>query len=125
MKRILFLALAFVGAIFSLNLAETSGGESQRLQPTAAADCKCMSDALSDIEKIKVGMKRKDLDTMFSLDGGISAINPGRFVYGKCRFIKVDVKFEFADKGGKSPKGNPADEIVAISKPYLERPFYD
>jgi hypothetical protein len=129
MKRILFLALVVVGAVFSLNSAETSGGGGQTLrQPAAAAaaaDCQCVTDALADIGKIKVGMKRKDLDKMFSADGGISAINPERFVYDKCRFIKVEVKFEFTDKGGKFPKGSPADEIVAISRPYLEHPFYD
>lgn len=68
-------------------------------------------------------MKRKDLDKMFSSDGGISRINPERFGYEKCDFIKVEVKLKFTEENNKFPKQNPEDEIIEVSKPYLEHRF--
>jgi hypothetical protein len=109
-----------LAAVSLLNFSRVSNGQS----PTP--DCKCAADAaLSEIGKITAGMRRRDLERMFSVDGGISAVDPQRFVYKKCGFIKVDVKFEFVDKGKRFPKADAADEILAVSKPYLEQPFYD
>jgi hypothetical protein len=119
MKGVLILTFIVLGTVFLLNFAETSSGQSQ------TASCQCVTDALSEIGKIEVGMKRKDLDKMFSIDGGISRTNPQRFVYEKCTFIKVEVKFKFVNDSSKFPKDNPEDEITEISKPYLEHPFYD
>ncbi len=70
-------------------------------------------------------MKRKNLVKIFQYDGGISAPNLQRFVYEKCDYIKVEVKFKFVNKSNKSQSGSPEDEITEISKPYLEHPFYD
>lgn len=102
-----------------MNSAETSNGQSQ------TSSCRCVTDALSEIGAIKVGMKRKDLVKIARNDGGISASNPQRFVYEKCNYIKFEVKFKSVDKSGKSSIGSPEDEITEISKPYLEQPFYD
>ncbi|HXH70788.1 MAG TPA: hypothetical protein VNI60_10715 [Pyrinomonadaceae bacterium] len=118
MKGLLVSVLIVSGIVLLFNFPKTSDGQSQ------TTSCKCVTDALAGIEKIKVGMKRRDLDKMFSVDGGISSITE-RFVYEKCNFIKVEVKFKFVDKSDKFPKGNPEDEIIEISKPYLEHPFYD
>lgn len=96
-----------------------------RISENQKCDCRFIEESLKDISKIRVGMKRKDLDKIFSADGGISSINPQRFVYEKCGFIKVEVKFKFIDGDNKFPKYNPEDEIIEVSKPYLEHPFYD
>ncbi len=119
MKGVLILTFIVLGTVFLLNFAKTSSGQSQ------TASCQCVTDALSEVGKIKVGMKRKDLDKMFYIDGGVSTINPQRFVYEKCNFIKVEVKFKFVDNSNKFPKHNSEDEVTEISKPYLEHPFYD
>ncbi len=119
MKEILVSIFIVSGIIFLFNFSKISNGQSQ------PSSCKCVSDALVDIGKIKVGMKRKDFVKMFSVDGGISRINPLRFVYKKCDSIKVEVKFKFIDKSDEFPKQNHEDEIIEISKPYLEHPFYD
>lgn len=119
MKGILVLALIILGTVCFFNFIKISNDQSQ------SSSCKCVTDALSEIEKIKIGMKRKDLDKMFSIDGGISPVNPQRFVYEQCNFIKIEIKFEFIDKNNKFPKDNPEDKITEISKPYLESPFYD
>ncbi len=119
MNKTLALISVILVSIFFISCTKISNGQNQK------SNCQCISDALADIEKIKVGMKRKDLMEMFRTDGGISAINPERFVYEKCSFIKIEVKFEFIDKNNRFPKGNPEDKIVEISKPYVEHPFYD
>lgn len=119
MKRILISTLIVLETVFLLNCAKTSSGRSQ------SSSCQYVTDALSEIGKIKVGMKRKDLVKIFQNDGGISAINPQRFVYEKCNFIKIEVKFKSVDKSDKFPIGSPEDEITEISKPYLEHPFSD
>ncbi len=119
MERILIPTLMILGTVFLLNCAKTSSGQNQTLT------CQCVTDALSEIGKIKVGMKRKDLVKIFRNDGGISANNPQRFVYEKCNYIKIEVKFKSVDESNKFPQGNPEDEINEISKPYLEHPYYD
>jgi hypothetical protein len=119
MKRFLSTMLVALSLLILMSFTESSNGHSQ------TTSCKCITDALSEIEKIKVGMKRKDFDETFSIDGGISRTNPQRFVYQKCNFIKVEAKFKFIDKTGKFPKHNSEDEIIEISKPYLEHPFAD
>lgn len=118
MRGILVSVFIVLGTVFLLNCVKTSNSQSP------ASNCQCIIDALSEIEKIKGATKRKDLDKIFSHDGGISSVTE-RFVYKKCNFIKVEVKFKFIDKSNKFPKQNPEDEIIDISKPYLEHPFYD
>jgi len=119
MKRFLLIMLAVLSLLILVSFTESSNGQSQ------TTSCKCITDVLSEIEKIKVGMKRKDFDETFSIDGGISRVNPQRFVYQKCNFIKVEVKFKFIDKTSNFPKDNSDDEVIEISKPYLEHPFAD
>lgn len=119
MKIILVLALLSLGTFSLFNFIKISNGQSQ------TSNCKCVFDALSEIKKIKIGMKRKDLNKIFSFDGGVSAPNPQRFVYNQCNFVKVEVKFNFVEKNERFPKDNLEDEITEISKPYLEDPFYD
>ncbi len=118
MREILISVFIVLGTVLLFNFPKTSNGQSQ------TSNCKCVTDALADIGKIKVSMKRKDLARMFSIDGGISSVTE-QFVYEKCNFIKVEVKFKFINQSNKFPKQNPEDEIIEISKPYLEHPFYD
>jgi hypothetical protein len=119
MRGILVSLLIISGIVFLLNCAKTSNGQNQ------TSNCQCVTDALSEIGKIKVGMKRKDLVEIARNDGGISPNNPQRFVYKKCNYIKVQVKFKSVNESERFPEGNPEDEIDEISKPYLEHPFYD
>ena len=88
-------------------------------------DCKFIEKSIEEINTITVGIKRKDLHKLFRRDGGITGLTEERFVYGKCEFIKIDVKFAPVDKNKKFPAENPEDKIIEVSKPYLEHPFYD
>jgi hypothetical protein len=49
---------------------------------------------LRDIEKIRPGMKRKDLLTVFTTEGGISTRTQRTYVYKDCPYVKVTVNFK-------------------------------
>ena len=119
MKNILtaFLILSGIFAVYSFVNIENKQADKK--------DCEFIEKSMEEINTIKAGMKRKDLSRFFHQDGGISRMTEQRFVYDKCEFIKVDIKFSPAAKNGKTAADNPEDKILEISKPYLERPFAD
>lgn len=67
---------------------------------------------------IKPGMTRKDLNALFTTEGGLVAIPPVHrtFVSRDCPYFKVDVDFELV----ASPGEDPRDTIVKVSRPYLQ-----
>ena len=81
--------------------------------------------ALIQIGTIKPGMHRRDLDTLFRMDGGLQFnSDTGRYDLKECPSIKVDV--HFVSKPKSEPfRLDPIDIIESISKPYLEFPFAD
>jgi len=82
---------------------------------------------LKDLESIKVGMTRGEIEGKLSKDGGLQSVSPFRFAHPACASFKIDVQFDF--------KRNPSDQNRAVwgkddkatkvSKPYIERPFLD
>ncbi|PYS25702.1 MAG: hypothetical protein DMF72_00765 [Acidobacteria bacterium] len=75
--------------------------------------------SLSEIQTVKVGMKRRDLLRLFTTEGGFSSRTSRKYVYKGSPYIKVDIQFQPAGATG-NPRENLDDEIVQISKPYLE-----
>lgn len=82
---------------------------------------KWIAKVLRQIGKIKPGMRRRDLLTVFTTEGGISARTQRTYVHTECPYIKVTVRFK-AVSGGESPGLNedPDDIIESVSQPYLE-----
>lgn len=81
---------------------------------------KWIAKALRQIGKIRPGMRRKDLLTTFTNEGGIHHQTQRTYVYIECPYIKVDVHFKAA--GGRNDLGideHPNDIIESISQPYL------
>jgi hypothetical protein len=81
---------------------------------------KWIAKALRQIGKIKLGMRRKDLLTTFTNEGGTSYRTKQTYVYIECPYIKVDVHFKAV--GGGNHLGlneHPNDVIESISQPYL------
>ena len=68
------------------------------------------------VEKIRPGMTRADLLTVLTEEGGFSYPQQQTFVYRKCPYIKVDVRFAPAS----SQTFSSTDKIVEISRPYLD-----
>src|SRR5689334_20998959 len=50
--------------------------------------------SLKEIETVKVGMTRADVQRVFNEEGGLSTLTSRRYVYRDCPYIKVDVEFE-------------------------------
>ncbi len=114
MKNILTMLLILSGIFVFYIFVNTENKQADK------KDCEFIEQSMEEIKTIKVGMKRKDLNRIFRQDGGISGMTEQRFVYEKCQFIKVDVKFEPIDKSNKFSDNNPEDKIIAISKPYTK-----
>lgn len=68
---------------------------------------------LKQIDTIRPGMTRTDLESTFTTEGGLSTRRQRTYVYKDCPYIKVDVFF--SDAGATEAE----DRIVSISRPYL------
>lgn len=96
--------------------------------PHAQDSCALIRQALDDTSHIKAGMTRAEVEKNFQPDGGLQSFSESssttRYVYLKCKFIKIEVKFKAAvvNEAGFS---SPNDTVIIVSKPYLEYPFAD
>lgn len=85
-----------------------------------------VASSLREIQKIKVGMTRSDLLKVFTTEGGLSTGLRRTYVYRNCPYIKVDVEFDAVGRPARDAEGRVTlvegdrDEIIKISKPYLE-----
>ena len=84
-----------------------------------------VSRSLSAIQTIKVGMSRRDLLELFTVEGGVSNRTTRTYVFRECPYIKVDVGFEPVGSPQDKLKENMEDRIIRISRPYLERSVID
>jgi hypothetical protein len=90
----------------------------------AGAQCEWLDNVLKEVRNLENGSTRTDVEKIFETDGGItSGPLECRYVYKKCSYIKVDVRYR--EYIPKSEKRNPQDKVVKISRPYIERPIYD
>jgi hypothetical protein len=100
----------------------------QQAPASAQPSCAIVKEALDDPSHIKPGMTRADVKKSFTPDGGFQFFSKSgsttRYLYLKCSFIKIDVKFQNA-AASKRGSSSPNDVVVSISKPYLEYPFTD
>jgi hypothetical protein len=70
-------------------------------------------------------MTRREVLKIFGEEGGISSRTQNHYVYNKCSFIKVDVKFEPVGNEKDKLSESPDDKLIEISKPYLEYAIND
>jgi hypothetical protein len=80
---------------------------------------KWIAKVLRQIAKIEPGMKRKDLLTVFTTEGGLSIRFQRTYVYSECPYIKVNVRFKAANNEGDGSNEDRDDIIETISQPYL------
>ena len=74
---------------------------------------------------IKPGMTRKDLLRVYAVEGGLSTRTHRTYVLKGCPGIKVDVEFvPFGNMQGGVME-SPNDQILKISKPYLDYSHVD
>ena len=118
MKKLLLIFLFSFGCLIFSGFTRIDKRQSEK------ADCEFIEASLKDISKIKVGMRRQELLALFETEGGIYTRTQNHYVYKKCGYIKVDVKFE-AIGNKKDNTESPNDKIIEISKPYLQYPISD
>ncbi len=117
--RKLFILIMIVAAITIFTGFQNGVSENQK------CDCQFVGESLENISKIKVGMTRKDLSKFFGEEGGISTRTQKHYVYNKCMFIKVEVKFAAVGDAQNKTVESVDDKIIEISKPYLEYAIAD
>jgi len=74
---------------------------------------------LRQIGKIKPGMRRKDLLSVLTTEGGQSTRFQRTYVHVECPYIKVNVRFR-ANNERNAVREDPDDIIESISQPYLD-----
>jgi hypothetical protein len=75
---------------------------------------------MRSILAIKPGATRKDLLKLFATEGGISSRTQRTYVYKRCPYIKVDVKFAPVGNEDNGFAEMAQDKVIAISRPYLQ-----
>lgn len=111
MQRIVIAFLVGIVVIFIADFQKSAAQDDK-------CDCRFVGESLEEISKIKSKMTRKDLLEIFETEGGISTRTFNHYVYKKCAYIKVDVEF-------KAVEDEQNDEIIKISKPFLEYAIAD
>jgi hypothetical protein len=64
-------------------------------------------------------MRRKDLLTVFTTEGGISTRTQRTYVHTECPYIKVNVRFRLVSSESLDLNEDPDDIIETVSQPYL------
>lgn len=86
---------------------------------------KKIDECLTEIKKIKVGMTRAELLKVFTTEGGFYTSRDRQFVWKKCPYIKVYIKFKARSDVKDALKESDDDIIAEISRPYLELSISD
>jgi hypothetical protein len=77
------------------------------------------------MQKIKPGMTREAVLTLFTTEGGLSTGLQRTFVSRDCPYFKVDAEFQAVGRPSRDSEGRITlvedrhDIIVKISRPYL------
>lgn len=111
--RKLFILIVIAAAIALFTGFQFHSNENQK------QNCQFIQESLNDISRIKIGMTRSDLLKVFDTEGGIYTRTQNHYVYKKCMFIRVDVKYSPVGGEQNSFAESPDDKIIEISKPYL------
>jgi hypothetical protein len=118
------LASAVIGGVEAVAAQSTP-------QPSARDHVAWVSQVLQRMEKIKPGMTRADLLTVFTIEGGSYTGLQRTFVSRDCPLFKVDVEFHAAGRSERDRNGRVTliegsqDIILKISPPYLQFSIYD
>ena len=84
-----------------------------------------MDQVLKDVKSIQVGMTRAELLRAFTTEGSLSTRDAQQYVYRRCPYIKIIVRFRRpadADPDwSDAPDEDWAGDIIeSVSKPFLE-----
>lgn len=92
-------------------------------RPNVSNHVDWVNQSLTQMQQIKEGMTRADLERVFTPDGGLQMYTETTYVYRECPYFKVDVQFE--QEPNRPAAIGPKDKIIKISKPYIAQPALD
>jgi hypothetical protein len=116
MKRLPLIALALLIQPLVLCTAYAQA-------PAQCDDCSLVEEALKAVAGLTPGTPRSKVELSFRADGGLQSIpGPTRYIFKKCPLIKIEVEFTHFEG---QQDGLPSDEVVKVSRPYLEYPASD
>lgn len=82
--------------------------------------------ALADSERIKPGMKRREVEKYFRYAGGLQFPGKAFLIHPKCEYLKLEVEFEVATNELKPGViTSPEDTVVKTSKLVVSYPTMD
>src|SRR5262245_59367051 len=76
--------------------------------------CSIVAQALRDYGHLKAGIKRSEVEKYFQLSGGLSGRTEAYYVYRKCHFIQVYIKFSPSPTSGQD--FSPDDVVSSFSQ---------
>ena len=79
---------------------------------------KWVAQSLLEMQTIKVGMTRGELNKVFVGEGGLYSSASQTFLYRGCPYFKVHVGFKPAGEAFGLAE-NPKDKIVSLSEPFV------
>jgi hypothetical protein len=82
-----------------------------------------ISKVLKEIGTVHPGMTRRDLQKVFTEEGGLSTRTRRTYVYKDCPYIKVDAVF--LPVGAAGPEESDDDRLMSISPPFLAYSIMD
>jgi hypothetical protein len=121
-QMVIFLASAAIGGS-KASQASPIGEQSTHVDWVA--------EVMKRMDTIKPGMTRKDLLTVFTIEGGISEPLHRRFVSRDCPYFKMDVEFQAVGRPDRDVNGRGTlvegneDIILKVSTPYLQSMIVD
>jgi hypothetical protein len=85
---------------------------------------------LKDVSSIQVGMTRAELLRVFTTEGGLSTRDAQQYLYRRCPYIKIIVRFRRPADADPDWSDAPDEDwtrdiIESVSKPFLEYPATD
>jgi hypothetical protein len=92
-------------------------------QGSDCRSCSVVERALGDLQGVKIGMARRDMERFFVVAGGMTFRNHTSYVYRDCEYLKVDVDFK-ADPEAENAF-SPDDKIIGISQIVIAYPAKD
>ena len=122
MKRFLSVVLAAGALALAFTLPHAYAQEGEGAQPPQSPESHSdwVLKNMKRMESVKVGMTRGDLLKVFREEAGISSRQRRTYVYRACPYFKVDVEFQAIGVLEDGVPESEDDQIVELSKPYLD-----
>ena len=119
MRKISSILLLLLAAAI-VSSAQKNINPAQRSSEVDLEHTKWIDSVMSSILTIKPGATRKDLLRVFTEEGGLSTRTQRTYVYKRCPYIKVDVRFAPVGDEDNGFTEMPEDKVITISRPYLQ-----